>query len=266
MKIGIFDSGLGGLKIAKSVIQHLPRYDYIYLGDTKRVPYGNRSQETIYQFTKECVEYLFKHNCVVVIVACNTASARALRKLQRTWLSHRYPERRVLGVIVPTIETVAEKGCKRVGVIATQASVNSKTFVKEFKKRAPQVNIVQHAAPLLVPLIENNGKPWMQSAVHYYTKPLLKKKIDAIILGSTHYTVIKRAVQKAVGKNVKVISQDDIIPRALADYLQRHPELERRVSRKRRRSFLVTDITPHFQKTSTQWFGKHVRLKKVNIA
>ena len=265
MNIGIFDSGLGGLHIAKSIIGRLPQYGYVYLGDTKRVPYGNRTDATIYQFTKECIDYLFAKGCVLIIVACNTASARALRKLQRTYLVHHYPERRVLGMIIPTVETVVEHRYQRIGIIATNNTVSSKKFIKEFEKAAPRVKVFQQATPLLVPLIEQGGKQWVPSVAAHYLKPLLKKRIDALILGCTHYSVIKYNIKKIVGKNVSVISQDDVVPKKLVGYLKRHPEIEKKITRNRQRTFFVTELTPYLKKTSKAWFGKKIQLKKVNV-
>lgn len=273
MKIGFFDSGLGGLFIFKNVVKRLPRYDYLYLGDTKRVPYGNRSQETIYQFTRQAVDYLFSKNCQLVILACNTASAQALRKIQKECLPRHYPTRRVLGVIIPTIEATLEtKNIKKVGVLATLSTVNSKTFIREFKKTSPKIKVFQQAAPLLVPLVENNGIKWANPILKEYLGPLLNKKVDTIILGCTHYPALKNKIRKIVGKaelssgkKIKVISQNEIIPEKLADYLKRHPEIEKQIEKSGQRIFAVTDITKDFAKTAKKWFGENICLKVVNL-
>jgi len=266
MRIGFFDSGLGGLLILKSVIKKLPSYDYLYLGDTKRVPYGNRSQETIYEFTKKAVEYLFSQNCQLIILACNTASAQALRKIQQEYLPKYYPSRRVLGVIIPTVETVLEnKKISRVGVLATLSTVNSKSFVKEFKKAKPNIKIFQQAAPLLVPLIENDGLKYSQPILKEYLKPLLNKKVEAIVLGCTHYPMLKNKIRKMVGRNIKVISQDELIPKKLDNYLKRHPEIEHKLRKNRQQTFAVTDLTPNFQKIAKKWFKNNICLTLVNL-
>jgi len=266
MKIGVFDSGLGGLFVLRSVIKKLPKYDYIYLGDTKRLPYGNRSQKTIYEFTKEAVEYLFKKDCQLVVLVCNSASAQALRKIQKEYLPKHYPERRVLGVIVPAVESVLQdKKLKRVGILATTSTVNSGVYIKEIKKINSRVKVFQQAAPLLVPLIENGGLEWVEPILKHYLAPLLIKKVNAVVLGCTHYPILKSKIRKMAGKGVKIISQDEIIPRKLADYLKRHPEIDKKLAKNKRREFLVTDITDNFQKTAKKWFGKDVKLKLVDL-
>ncbi|MGC9598779.1 MAG: glutamate racemase [Minisyncoccia bacterium] len=274
MKIGVFDSGLGGLFIMRALARELPRYDYVYLGDTQRVPYGNRSPETVHQFLKEAVGYLFREkNCGLIVVACNTASAEALRKIQRQHLPHHYPKRRVLGVIIPTVEealAVGGKGnirhapeIKRLGVLATNGTVRSGTYVRETHKLNPHVKVFQSAAPLLVPLIENDGLRWAEPIVRAYLAPLAKKKVEKIILGCTHYPALKTMIRKISG--VAVISQDEIIPHKLKDYLKRHPEINSQLSRKRKREFLVTDITPAYVRLSHRWFGKAAKLKRVAL-
>lgn len=266
MKIGIFDSGLGGLFVTRALTKKLPQYDYVYLGDTKRVPYGNRSRETIYQFLREAVEYLFSHDCELIIVACNTASAEALRRVQQQYLPKHHPKRRVLGVIIPTAEVALENGrAKRIGVLATQGTVRSRTYVRELKKITPHVKIFQQAAPLLVPIIESNSIKFADPILRSYLKPLLEKNIDTLILGCTHYPILKSRVKKLCGPRIKVISQDEIISEKLFDYLRRHPEIEKRLTKKRRRSFLVTDLTDATKALAKKWFGKNIVFQIVNI-
>ncbi|MFH1246327.1 MAG: hypothetical protein V1489_00940 [Candidatus Liptonbacteria bacterium] len=195
-KIGVFDSGVGGLLIMKALVKNLPEYDYVYLGDTARVPYGNRSQEIIYQFLEEAVEYLFNKNCSLIIVACNTASAEALRRIQREYLPEYYPGRRVLGVIIPTAEEAlpirrknknqnadnnAGNKHKKIGILATEGTVSSEAYVREIKKINSRISVFQEPAPLLVPLIENGGLKWTDPILESYLRPLLKKKIDTLI-------------------------------------------------------------------------------------
>ena len=266
MKIGFFDSGLGGLSIFNRVIKKLPDYDYLYLGDIKRMPYGSRLPETIYQFTKEALDFLFSQNCALIILACNTVSACALRRIQQEYLPKHYPQRRVLGVIVPTIEIVQTKGkIKRIGVLATVDTVSSRTFITELKKINSKIKIFQQPAPLLVPLIENNGDKWVEPILKEYLTPLLKKRVEAIILGCTHYCLLKNRVKKIVGESIKIISQDEIIPEKLENYLTRHPEIENKLTKNGKKIFAVTEITKDFEKTAKKIIGKEIRLKKVNL-
>jgi glutamate racemase len=266
LRIGFFDSGLGGLFIFKCVAKRLPQYDYLYLGDTKRVPYGNRSQKTIYEFTKNAIDYLFSQNCQLIILACNTASAQALRKIQKEYLPKKYPDKRVLGVIVPTIEAALRlKHIRRIGVMATQSTVASQTFIIEFRKANPKIKVFQQSSPLLVPLVENDGIKWAGPIIKECLKPLLAKKVQAIILGCTHYPALKNKIRQIAGRNIKVISQDEIIPDKLRDYLKRHSEIESKLQKHGRRIFMVTDITKDFQATAKKWLGRNIDLKLINL-
>jgi glutamate racemase len=260
MKIGVFDSGLGGLAITRAIIDRLPQYDYIYLGDTKRVPYGNRSQETIHDFTAEGLNFLFASNCQIVILACNTASADALRKTQQEYLPAKYPNRRILGVIIPTVEVVAASGAQNVGVLATQSTVDSGAYSYEFSRQSPATAVANRPAPLLVPLIENDGLRYIEPVLEDYLKGL---DADALILGCTHYSLIKDLVRKKWKGSV--FSQDEIVPEKLADYLERHPEHENLLEKTGRYEFNVTDLTSGYRKLATQIFGSEVDLRKVEI-
>lgn len=263
MKIGVFDSGLGGLTILRSFVRSMPEFDYIYLGDTARVPYGNRSRDAIYQFVREAVDYLFDQDCRLVILACNTASAEALRKIQREYLPRRYPDRRVLGVIIPTAEEVAGKAVRRVGILATHGTVSAGTYVRELKKIDPHIAVYQQAAPLLVPLIENDAKHFAAPILESYLRPLMRRRVDAIVLGCTHYPMLKREI-RAMAK-VPVISQDELIARKLKNYLNRHPEIARTLSKKGTATLFVTDLTDAAQKQTRRWFGKATPLKKIRL-
>ena len=267
MKIGIFDSGLGGLFILKSIIKKLPQYDYFYLGDTQRTPYGTRSHAAVYQFTKEAVGYLFHQNCQLIILACNTASARALRKIQGEYLPKNYPSKRVLGVVIPTAEAIFENKMepKRIGTLATQGTVNSGAFIKEIRKINKEVKIFQQAAPLLVPLVENDGLKWAEPILRKYLRSLLSERINALVLGCTHYPILKNKIRKIIGKNIRIISQDGIIPAKLKNYLQRHSEIEKKLTQKRKRIFAVTDLTENFQHTAQKWLGRNIKLKKIRL-
>lgn len=270
MKIGIFDSGLGGLIIAKAIKKMMPEYDYVYLGDTKRVPYGNRSHEAVFEFTREAVDYLFrKENCAIVIIACNTASARALREIQQKYLPENFPDcagrpdRKVLGVLIPTTEECVSY--KKVGVIGTSGTIASNTFPIEIKKINKDVKVFQNAAPMLVPLIEEGEKVLAVDFIKKYLKPFSSKKIDALVLGCTHYPFYKKEIRKILGLKVKVISQDEIVPSKLKNYLTRHEEVEKKLSKNGKSKILVTDITKNVLKLSKEWFGKNTKPELIHL-
>lgn len=297
MKIGIFDSGVGGLIIAKAIKKAMPEYDYVYLGDTKRVPYGTRSYDTVYEFTREGVDYLFKkENCAIVIIACNTASARALREIQQKYLpelnktptsflpltkgettrAKRGAEgviRNVLGVLIPTAEECVKY--QKVGIIGTNGTILSNTFPAEIKKLhalrslgeegKKKTIVYQNPAPMLVPMAEEGEKILAKPFLIKYLKPLLAKKPEAIALGCTHYPFFKSEIRKIVGKNVKVISQDEIVPKKLKDYFTRHPEIRNILAKNRKAKILVTDITKNVEKLTREWFGKDAKPELVKL-
>jgi glutamate racemase len=260
MKIGIFDSGLGGLIIAKSIFKLLPKYDYIYFGDTKNLPYGEKSKTQIYQHTKKAVDFLFKQDCNLVILACNTASAMALRKIQQDYLKKYYPSRRVLGVIIPTLEAVDSKlANKNIGVIATNATANSHIYIN------PKAKIYELATPKLTSLIENN---LFTDANKYLIKNLnilKKKEISTLILGCTHYALLKKEAKKFFGKNVVVLSQDNIIPQSLAKYLTKHKEIEVNLSTQGFRKFYTTSERKSFSHVAKRLFGKNLKFEIAKI-
>lgn len=264
MKIGIFDSGLGGLVITHSLIQDLPQYDYLYLGDTARVPYGNRSSDIIYQFTREAVDYLFRQDCALIIIACNTASAEALRRIQQEYLPANYPDRRVLGVLIPAAEEAAAKSVSgRIGVLATQATIESNAFVREVRKVRPSAQIVQQAAPLLVPLIECDALQFAGPILDWYLDPLEDSGIDSLILGCTHYPLLREQIEESVGPAMRVIDQRDFVPEKLRDYLHRHPEMEVRLSKDHGRTFQLTDRTSTACALANRLFGHEIALELV---
>ncbi len=264
MKIGIFDSGVGGLIIAKAIRKAMPEYDYVYLGDTKRVPYGTRSHETVFEFTRQGVEYLFKkENCAIVIIACNTASARALRKIQQEYLPKNFPDRNVIGVLIPTAEEAAK--FKRVGVVGTTGTVASNTFIREINKINPKTKVFQNPAPMLVPLAEEGEKFLAEIFVLKYLKPLLDKKVDAVVLGCTHYPFFKKEFRALVKKGMKVISQDEIVPQKLKEYFVRHPEITKKLAKNGKAKILVTDITKNVEKLNKEWFGKDTKPELVKL-
>src|SRR3989344_1770009 len=258
MQIGIFDSGVGGLIVARAIHKLMPEYDYVYLGDTKRAPYGNHSAKVVYEFTRQGVEFLFnKEHCGIVVVACNTASALALRKLQKN-----LKNRKILGVLIPAGEEAAK--FRRVGVLGTIGTVASGVFPADIKKLDKRVQVFQNPAPVLVPLAEAGERARAMPFIKEYLEPLLKQKINALVLGCTHYPIFKKQIKKITGKKVKIISQDEIVPKKLKDYLNRHSEIKNKLSRKRTTKILVTDITPHIQKLTRTWFGK-VKSKLVKL-
>ena len=259
MKIGVFDSGLGGLAILKEFLKLLPDYDYIYFGDNANVPYGGKNPEAIYNLTEKAVDYLFKKDCELIILACNTATAVALRKLQQKYLPVHYPDRRILGVICPTVETVVEGGYNRVGVIGTYALVISKSFVAELKKFNKSIKVFQQACPLLVPIIEEGEIHWdgLDSILNKYLKPLKKEKIDSLILGCTHYGLIDDKIKKIIGPKIKIISEGKITALKLKDYLQRHPKIEKKLTKNKTRNYYFTDKSDRYKKLAKFFLGKH---------
>lgn len=263
MRIGIFDSGLGGLIVTEAISRRLPAYDFVYLGDTARVPYGDRSQEAIFRFTRAAVDHLFRErDCAMVILACNTASAEALRRLQQEYLVESFPDRRILGVIIPTVEAVADQGT--VGVLATRSTVRSGSFPRELARLGKQTRVIQQAAPLLVPLIENGGLQWSQPIVEAYVAPLREQGIEELILGCTHYGVAASLIAQAL-PGVKIWAQEDVVPEKLADYLLRHPEMEERLAKGGTREYLVTDMLEHYADLAEQLIGTRPRFQEVYL-
>lgn len=266
--IGVFDSGFGGLDIMKGIVRELPEYDFIYLGDTARAPYGTRSGKIIYEFSREAVDFLFQKDCELLIFACNTASSDALHRIQVEHLPKNHGNKRVLGVLIPAAEVACELSkSKRVGVIATASTVQSKSFIREINKIIPDVKIYQQACPLLVPLVEagEQNSEMTQIALRKYLKPLLAKEIDTLILGCTHYGILEAKIRKIVGRNVKIISESRIIGAKLKDYLARHPEIETRLAQNSKRTFYSTDLTDNFQKLGSRFFGEKIEVNKAEL-
>ena len=255
MKIGIFDSGLGGLIVTQAIHKLMPEYDYVYLGDTKRVPYGNKSQNTVYEFTHEAVDYLFREeNCAIVIIACNTVSARALREIQQNYLPKNFDDRKVLGVLIPSAEVASSY--ERVGILATSSTVASEAFPIEIKKLNNRAKVFQVPAPMLVPIIEEGDNTLAMPFIVKYLKPLMDKNIDSLVLGCTHYPILKKEIKKIVGENVKIISQDEIIPKKLEEYLEEHKEISDKLSRNRSMKILVTDKTQNMDRLVKRWLNE----------
>lgn len=268
--IGIFDSGYGGLTVMKEIVNKLPQYDYLYLGDSARSPYGNRSFDTVYQYTLQCVKWFFDQGCSLVILACNTASAKALRTIQQNDLPQLAPDKRVLGVIRPTAEIIgqySESG--KVGVLATNGTVASESYPMEIGKFFPAVTVIQEACPMWVPLVENNEQQSKGAA--YFVKKNLEnifekgEDIDVILLACTHYPLLRDTIEEYLPVGVKLLSQGEIVAESLADYLQRHPEIESKCSKEGRRSFYTTDSTTDFDQHATVFFGQEVHSLHVDL-
>jgi glutamate racemase len=269
--IGIFDSGYGGLTVFKSIIPELPAYDYIYFGDNARAPYGDHSYETVYRYTLDCVEWLFAQGCSLVILACNTASAKALRSIQQNILPLKYPDRRVLGVIRPTAEVIDQyTNANKVGVFGTRGTVKSASYQIEINKLYPNIEVVQQSCPMWVPLIENNEhlKPGADYFVKTYLERLLAKSanIDCILLACTHYPLIIPKLEAYLPEGIKLLSQGDIVAQSLKDYLARHPEIESRLSRGAGQSFVTTGDTHVFDILGSLFFGSAITSTAVSCA
>jgi glutamate racemase len=268
--IGVFDSGYGGLTVLKEIVGRLPQYDYIYLGDNARAPYGNRSFETVYHYTLECVKWFFHKGCSLVILACNTASAKALRTIQQNDLPKIGPDKRVLGVIRPTAEIIGNfSDTKRVGVLATNGTVASESYPMEIAKFFPDLKVYQEACPMWAPLAENNEHTGR--GADYFVKKNLQNlfekavNIDVILLGCTHYPLLKDKIVEYLPVGVKLISQGEIVAESLADYLQRHPETEARCSKNGQVEFYTTDSTTDFDNHATIFYGQPLCSKQASI-
>ena len=255
MKIGFFDSGLGGLTILKAVAKELPEYDYAYYGDTQHLPYGDKTEEEIFALSKIGIEYLFEKGCLLVIVACNTASAETLRKLQQSWLLKEYPDRKVLGMIVPTVEEVLECNLSRVTLLATKRTAESNKYKIELDNRSVQaVTLIQVASPELVPFIElNELAAATQAAIARIESEVGES--EGVILGCTHYTQIKNQLREHFGKRKVIFSQDEIIPQKLFLYLENHPKIAGQLTRTGERSIHLTQHRPDYDFIMGQFLG-----------
>jgi glutamate racemase len=266
-KIGIFDSGFGGLSIMKEIVKVLPSYDYVYFGDTARAPYGNRSQEVIFEFTKEGIDFLFSQGADLVVLACNTASSEALRIIQQEYLPKKYPDKKVLGVIIPAAEETVEKTKnKKVAVLATPSTVASSAFTCEIKKLDKQIKVCEIAAPLLVPLVEA-GEDKSESAhllVKGYVSKALKDGADTLVLGCTHYGILESLIKK-YSKGVQIISEGKIVAKKLKQYLIRHKEIEKKLSKNKNKSFFTSDQSQKFDTFGSRFFGQKISSKTIHL-
>lgn len=269
--IGVFDSGYGGLTILKEFVKKLPEYDYIYLGDNARAPYGNRSFESVYHYTLQCVKWFFEQGCPLVILACNTASAKALRTIQQNDLPKLGSNKRVLGVIRPTTEIIGTfTKSNEVGILATNGTVISGSYPIEIEKFFPKLRIYQQACPMWVPLIENNEhlNPGADYFVREYIEELMMKsgKIDTILLGCTHYPLLKAKIAEVAGPSIRIISQGEIVANSLADYLERHPQLKKQCTREGERVFFTTDSSEDFDRHATIFYGQKLESKHIDLS
>jgi len=268
--IGVFDSGYGGLTILKEFIDKIPDYDYLYLGDNARAPYGNRSFESVYHYTLQCVRWFFQRGCPIVVLACNTASAKALRTIQQQDLPKIGENKRVLGVIRPTTEILGTfTKTKEVGILATTGTVLSGSYPIEIEKFFPELRIFQQDCPMWVPLVENNEhlKPGADYFVKEYIDALMaqSKQIDTILLACTHYPLLKEKISAAVGSSVKIISQGEIVANSLIDYFKRHPEIEKQCSKQGKRDFFTTDSAEDFNHHAEIFYGKKLQSKHIDL-
>jgi len=266
--IGVFDSGYGGLTVLKELVARLPQYDYTYLGDNARSPYGTRSFETVYHYTLECVQWLFRQGCPLVILACNTASAKALRTIQQNDLPRMAPDNRVLGVIRPTTEVVGKfTRTGKIGILATRGTVSSNTYPIEIEKFFPEVTVFQQACPLWVPLVENNehDKPGADYFVKEYLDQLQAQSpdIDTVLLACTHYPLIREKITRYLPKGSQLIVQGEIVAESLADYLLRHPELESRCSKNGHLRWFTTDSPEDFDAHASVFYGKPLQSEHI---
>lgn len=268
--IGFFDSGYGGLTILNHVRRLLPRYDYLYLGDNARAPYGNRSFDLVYRFTLEAVEKLFDRGCPLVILACNTASAKALRTIQQTVLPARYPGRRVLGVIRPTVESMSSfTTTGHVGVLGTRGTIASQSYILETNKIAPDITVVSKACPMWVPLVEN-GEAQGDGADYFVEKYIgellaADSLIDTIVLGCTHYPLLIDKIRKYTPSHINVVEQGPVVAASLADYLMRHNEIESLLSRCGTVKYLTTENAASFDAAAKVFTGGDVKSTTVTL-
>ena len=269
--IGVFDSGYGGLTILKELKHTLPQYDYIYLGDNARAPYGPRSYDTVYQYTLEAVNWFFNQGCSLVILACNTASAKALRTIQQKDLPNMAPDKRVLGVIRPTTEILGNfSTTHQVGILGTSGTIQSDSYPIELAKFFPDLKVFQQACPLWVPLIENgeHDKPGADYFVKSYLDQLFSQSadIDTLLLACTHYPLLADKIRAFMPKGVNIVSQGAIVAKSLAKYLESHPDLAQKCSQSGQLSFYTTDNPQAFELQASTFFGEKIAANHTDLA
>ncbi|MCC7050440.1 MAG: glutamate racemase [Bacteroidia bacterium] len=266
--IGVFDSGYGGLTILKELKKQLPAYDFIYLGDNARAPYGTRSFNTVYKFTLQNVNELFARGCNLIILACNTASAKALRTIQKNDLPEINSEKRVLGIIRPTAEVIGQYTLnKQIGILGTQGTVNSESYILEIHKFFPDIKVYQQACPMWVPLVENfehesNGADYF---VKKYLDELFKQSssIDCILLACTHYPLLLKKIKQYLPAGVQIVTQETLVANSLQDYLQRHITLEKLCSKNNKTQYLTTENLQLFNKQASLFLGEEIIAEEI---
>ena len=268
--IGIFDSGYGGLTIFDKIQKRMPEYDYLYLGDNARAPYGTRSFDTVYRFTRQAVIKLFDAGCPLVILACNTASAKALRTIQQTDLPLLDPSRRVLGVIRPTVEKIDSLSkSKHIGILGTAGTISSGSYSIEIAKMFPHIHVVGEACPMWVPLVENNeyNSPGADYFVKKHIEHILSVDpgIDTLVLGCTHYPLLTGKIKKYLPDNVTLFSQGEHVAISLEEYLTRHPEMDERLIKNKECHFLTTESPEKFSETASVFLNRSINVEKVTI-
>ncbi len=269
--IGIFDSGYGGLTVLKSIKKVLPQYDYLYLGDNARAPYGTRSFDVVYQYTLQAVNYLFQQNCNLIILACNTASAKALRTIQQQNLPQKFPNRRVLGVLRPTTEEVGNiTKSGHVGVLGTTGTVKSDSYKIEINKFFPHVKVTQQSCPMWVPLVENNcfNEAGGQYFVQKYLAEIFEKdeQIDTLILACTHYPILKESILKYLPNGVRLVEQGNLVANKLDDYLKRHIDLAKNISTNGELHLLTTENNQKFDHHLKLFYGENLKSSSINLS
>lgn len=268
--IGIFDSGYGGLTILNQIKSSMPEYDYIYLGDNARTPYGTRSFEIVYEFTLQAVTKLFEMGCHLVILACNTASAKALRSIQINDLPSIDPNRRVLGVIRPTVECIGDiTHSRHVGVLATTGTINSGSYPLEIHKLYPEITVSGEACPMWVPLVENNeyNSPGADYFVKKHIDSLLNKdpEIDTVILGCTHYPLLLSKIKQYLPEDITIVSQGEYVAQSLWNYLKRHPEMDKLCTKNSTCKFLTTESETKFSESASIFLNQKIDVERVII-
>lgn len=268
--IGIFDSGYGGLTILRDIQQRMPDRDFIYLGDNARAPYGSRSFDVVYTFTLQCVQRLFEMGCHLVILACNTASAKALRNIQQNDLPRLDPERRVLGIIRPTVEQVGlTSQTRHIGLVGTTGTVQSKSYPLEFKKLYPDITVTDKACPMWVPLVENNehNGDGADFFVKKYIDELINKdeQIDTLILGCTHYPLLIEKIKKYLPERVRIVSQGELIAESLENYLSRHENIDAKCTRNGVTKYYTTESVEKFNEAASIFLNKKVEAQHLEV-
>lgn len=268
--IGVFDSGYGGLTVLKEIREKLPEYDFLYLGDNARAPYGSRSFEVIYEYTWQAVQALFDRGCSLVLLACNTASAKALRNIQQIKLPELHPDKRVLGVIRPSTEELDKHTrTKHVGILATEGTIRSNSYQIELAKFAPDLVVNQHACPMWVPLVENNQFD-TPGGIYFIQNDLLQvlekdPKIDTILLACTHYPILQEQLRRLLPEHIEVLAQGKIVAESLADYLLRHPEMADKCTKHGSVKYLTTESAKDFSEKASLLMNAEIQAEHLTL-